>query len=312
MKTFPTPHLDKLRATLANPKLPDSDKESLDSAIQRYSLWIGKMVHLGSGDHRFSSTEDGDEFIASMSKVLQEYKLYMDLDVIFDSTSDFLYRQKGQLKLDNSIIEEFIPYLVYPFIPAAISESVLLGPRGCFSSMSFTASLGQQTDGGGMQVRTKDQDFALSREIFLKASFEESFRRSTQQKSYLAYVAAELKTNLDKTMFQEACATAHDVKTAVAGAKYFLVCEWLDMTPLSTAATDIDEVLLLRGKRLGSQVRKHFSTAAERHQKRDVYSGYLSGSPFRADVLSRLVQHILGVLDNEHPAEEDALKRGYF
>src|SRR5258707_5790168 len=44
----------------------------------------------------------------------------------------------------------------------------------------------------------------------------------------------------DKTMFQEACATAHDTKSAVAGAKYYLLCEWLDMTPVSTAPTDID------------------------------------------------------------------------
>ena len=47
-------------------------------------------------------------------------------------------------------------------------------------------------------------------------------------------------------MFQEACATAHDVKAAVSGASYYLLCEWLDMTPLSTAPTDIDEILLLR------------------------------------------------------------------
>lgn len=36
------------------------------------------------------------------------------LDLIFDNLSDFLYRQKGQLKLDNSIIEEFLPWLLAP------------------------------------------------------------------------------------------------------------------------------------------------------------------------------------------------------
>ena len=41
----------------------------------------------------------------------------------------------------------------------------------------------------------------------------------------LGYVMAELKTNLDKTMYQEASATAHDIKLAVTGAKYYLLCD---------------------------------------------------------------------------------------
>lgn len=47
--------------------------------------------------------------------------------------------------------------------------------------------------------------------------------------THIAYVAAECKTNLDKTMFQEAAATALDVKSAVPGANYYLLCEWLDI-----------------------------------------------------------------------------------
>ena len=59
-----------------------------------------------------------------------------------------------------------------------------------------------------------------------------------------------------RTTFQEACATAHDVKAAVSGARYYLVCDWLDMTPLSTAPTDVNEILLLRkAKRINSNVR---------------------------------------------------------
>lgn len=46
-------------------------------------------------------------------------------------------------------------------------------------------------------------------------------------------------------MFQGACATAYDAKSAVSGAKFFHLPEWLDMAPVSTAPTDIDEVLLI-------------------------------------------------------------------
>lgn len=73
----------------------------------------------------------------------------------------------------------------------------------------------------------------------------------------------ELKTNLDKTMYQEASATAHDIKLAVTGAKYYLLCDFLDMTPISTATTDIDEILIVRkAKRINSNIRKEFSTYA--------------------------------------------------
>jgi hypothetical protein len=66
-------------------------------------------------------------------------------------------------------------------------------------------------------------------------------------------------------MFQEACATAHDVRAALSGARYYRLCEWLDMTPLSTAPTDIDEILLLRkAKRINSHVRSKYATFARR------------------------------------------------
>ena len=46
-------------------------------------------------------------------------------------------------------------------------------------------------------------------------------------------------------MFQEAAATALDIKTAIPGAAYYLLCEWLDMTPISTSTTAVDEIIIL-------------------------------------------------------------------
>src|SRR5206468_18675 len=121
--------------------------------------------------------------------------------------------------------------------------------------------------GGGLQIRTKDQDFAIAKRLYLKASHSPGFdsQATLNRITNLAYVVAECKTNLDKTMFQEAVATAHDVKSAVPGAKYYLLCEWLDMTPLSTAPTDIDEVIIFRkARRLRSDVRANFAKAVGR------------------------------------------------
>ncbi len=114
-------------------------------------------------------------------------------------------------------------------------------------------------------------------------------------------------------MFQEASATAHDVKTAVPGAKYYLLCEWLDMTPISTVPTDIDEVLLLRkAKRVGSQVRRHYATYQGRQRIREGYARYLSENPFSPEVFARLVSHIEGVLADTDPDEGSVLNGGYF
>jgi len=41
------------------------------------------------------------------------YKMFIELELIFDSPEDFLYRQKGQLKLNNTILEEFLPQLMF-------------------------------------------------------------------------------------------------------------------------------------------------------------------------------------------------------
>lgn len=309
---FPTTHLDKLKATLENVKLPVSDRPVIEDAIGQCRSWQSEIASLRNDAGQIQNIEEGGEFVEQMTLLLQRYKTFIDINVIFDSRNDFLYRQKGQLKFDNSIIEEFIPHLVFPFLPVTITDSVFLGPRGCFSSITFSGSLANPLIGGGMLVRTKNQDFALSRELFLKTSYDANFEHSKNENTFLAYIAAEMKTNLDKTMFQEACATAHDVKTSVAGSKYFLLCEWLDMTPLSTAATDIDEVLILRGKRLGSQVRKHYATYQGRNVKRTDYENYLSLNPFRSSVFLRLISHILATFDDGNPIEEDALLRGYF
>lgn len=303
--TFPTPHLEKLSAALVNEKLPAADAPRIERAIEVYHKWIAELDAL---------TGAPDEILERAVALLNEYKLYIDVELIFDSEEDFLYRQKGQLKLDNSIIEEFLPRLIRPNIIPEIGEmELLIGPQSCFSSVYFSSSLDALQPGGGLSIRIKDQDFAISKPLYLRASHSKAFTDSVEVETYIAYIAAECKTNLDKTMFQEAVATAHDVKSSVSGAKYFLLCEWLDMTPLSTAPTDIDEVIILRkAKRLPSSVRKEFSTSAKRKGARAAYVRYLSENPFRVEMFQRLINHVRVLLRNDAPVESDVLELGYF
>jgi hypothetical protein len=85
------------------------------------------------------------------------------------------------------------------------------------------------------------------------------------------------------------------------------------MTPLSTAPTDIDEVIILRkAKRLSSNVRSKFGTAVGRQKNRDKYVEFLAKNPISTEMICRLVEHIRELMLNEAPIEDDVLKTGYF
>jgi hypothetical protein len=303
MLELPTPHKDKLKALLNNPKLPVSDRTRVMQAIARYEKWLSQLQQV-SGTSK--------QAIGEMVALLNNYRLYLDVDVVFDSPNDFLYRQKGQLKLDNSVIEEFLPLLITTILSSQLRETELsFGPTNCFSGLRFESSIREIKPGGGLVIRSKAQDFAISRKLYISASHSADFQQALREETHIAYVVAECKTNLDKTMFQEAAATALDVKTAVPAAKYYLLCEWLDMTPISASATAIDEIIILRkSKRLASNIREQFNTRRGRKNNREFYAKYLRSHPLAADTFARFVSHIRNLFRDG--AENSVLARGYF
>jgi hypothetical protein len=307
---YPTPHLEKLNAALINDKVPHEDLPALHRCIEMHTEWVRRMNAVPE-----VNDEEGvgvEQVVHQLVALLQQYKFYVDIELVFGSADDFLYRQKGQLKLDNTIIEEFLPYLVTKTIPQ-LNNQYAIGPTCCYSGMYFESSLGNNPVGGGAQIRGKDQDFAIGKRLFIKTAYQPDLADGVVKSTYLGYITAECKTNLDKTMFQEATATAHDVKSSVPGAKYFLLCEWLDMTPISTAPTDIDEVLILRkARRTPANIRKNFSSAKGRLASRESYEAFLLSNPFDPDVFGRFINHIIGVLHDENPEEESVLVKGYF
>lgn len=302
-------HGEKIVAAMESAKLPSSDKSRLEAALQKYDEWVGKL--------ETADAPTVNELIEKLVGLLNDYKFYIDIDLIFDSTEDFLYRQKGQLKLDNTIIEEFLPIFVRKCIVKEFGRcDVEVGSQtATFSSAYFASSLSSPAIGGGLSIKTKDQDFSMSRTLYLRSSYTPTFdaEKTVTVATHLGYVMAELKTNLDKTMYQEASATAHDIKLAVTGAKYYLLCDFLDMTPISTATTDIDEILIVRkAKRISSNIRKEFSTYAGRQANRAWYIDYLTRNPYSADIFKRFVEHIFSQMKNEDLIEESVLDLGYF
>jgi hypothetical protein len=300
---LPTPHGDKLRALLSNEKLPATDRPKVVEAVERYQNWL-KQTKVVSG-----TVEDK---VVAMVTWLNKYKRFVELDLIFDSSDNFLYRQKGQLKLDNTILEEFLPHLVQSTLFDTEKEyDLIFGPTTSFSGNRFESSITTSPVGGGMQLRAKAHDFAISRRLYIQASHQVDFEDSVVKETYIAYVAAECKTNLDKTMFQEAAATAADVKITVPGARYYLLCEWLDMTPINTNSTAIDEILVLRkAKRLSANIRSAFSSVSGRRENRDIFANFLDNNPLSPETFVRFVSHIGQLI--EDGSENHVLDRGYF
>ena len=299
----PSPHGDKLRSLLDNNKLPGSDIPRVEHALERYGNWITRLS---------SSEGSAGDTTRAMVVLLNEYKLFIDVELIFDSEENFLYRQKGQLKLDNSVLEEFIPILVTTVFSEELKDLDLsFGPVSSFASLRFEEAVRTPISGAGMMIRSKSQDFAISRKLYISASHYPDFQESVSAETNLAYVATEIKTNLDKTMFQEATATALDVKSVAPGTRYYLLCEWLDMTPISTTNTAIDEIIILRrAKRIQSNVRNAFATSDGRRRNKSFYIGYLTEHPLEPESFVRYLSHIRRLISDD--TEETVLSRGFF
>lgn len=300
-------HGDKLQALLNNEKLPSTDVNRVKNTIENYRTWIERL-----------NTAKGtpEEILKLRVDALNIYKRHVELDLIFDSENDFLYRQKGQLKLDNTILEEFLPYLFDVRLVPGLGriKNISAGPQASYAGMSFGSPF-MALSSGGVYIKLKDQDFSVTKAHKMTISDDPANGSPAFEAQFsVSHFASEIKTNLDKTMFQEASATASELKKAVPGSKYILLCEYLDMTPITTKLTSIDEVIVLRrAKRLGSNTRAEFSTAAGRQAARSAYESFLHKNPLHIECFERFVWHLTECFpEKEEDAEDIVLERGYF
>ena len=85
------------------------------------------------------------------------------------------------------------------------------------------------------------------------------------------------------------------------------------MTPISTAVTDIDEILITRkAKRVSSSIRKDFSSFEGRKKNRSWYVDFQEANPYYPDVFERFINHILSQVQDEDLLEDSVLDAGYF
>jgi len=292
-----TPHKDKLIAAISNPKA-NGDVKLLKEALVAYQTWISKTNAL---------TSTGQTRINEMTALLNEYKDYLEIDLIATKGSDFLKRQKGQLKLDNSVLEEFLIHLVNPAILNNLPNFDLeTGPQTAFMSLAFRPStISNLNEKPEVVLKVKDQDFTIGKAIHYKFSSDANFsnRKTIDGKFYLAVLAAECKINYDKTMFQECAGTAARLKQGCPIAKYYALVEYLDMQPEDTRLTEIDNVFLLRKtKRLPFAKRNILTEVKAQHKN----------FPISAEVITMFVKEIQNFIDATWYNPDEALKRGAF
>jgi hypothetical protein len=292
-----TPHREKLLAAIDNPKAK-GDIAFLREAFAAYETWINKLNALSSV---------GEIRIKEMTTLLNEYKDFLEVDLIASKGSDFIKRQKGQLKLDNSVLEEFLIHLVNPAVLNNLPIFELeTGPQTAFMSLAFRpSSVSSLNEKPEVILKVKDQDFTIGKAIYYKFSSDVAFnlQKTIDGKFYLAVLAAECKVNYDKTMFQECAGTASRLKQGCPVAKYYALVEYLDMQPEDTRLTEIDNVFLLRkAKRLPFEKRNILAEVKAQH--RDF--------PISADVITKFVNEIQKFIDATWYNPEEALKRGSF
>lgn len=291
------PHGEKLSAAIRNPKCKQ-DLPILREAGQAYEKWVDSLDSVAS---------TGKQKVMEITKLLNEYKDYLEVELIARRGSPFIKRQKGQLKLDNSILEEFLIRLVDPAILKGLPSFELeSGPQKAFMSLSFSpASLSDLNGRPNVILKVKDQDFTIGKSLHYKFSSDASFEGSKTEKGslFLAVLAAECKVNLDKTMFQESAGTASRLKQGCPTSKYYVLVEYLDMEPEDCRLTDIDNVFLLRhAKRLPYGKRNKYEEIRVQHMH----------YPIDGEMIYKFAQEIQGFIDAVWHDPNEVLRRGTF
>lgn len=292
-----TPHREKILAAIANPKCKN-DISILRETEKAYDAWANKINSL---------TSTGKQKVLEMTDTLNEYKNYLEVELIAKQGSPFIKRQKGQLKLDNSVIEEFLIHLIDPSILSGLPSFELeIGPQTAFMSLSFRpAGISKLDEKPDVVLKYKDQDFAIGKTVYYKFSADSKFDKSKTEEGslFLAVLSAECKVNFDKTMFQECAGTASRLKQGCPISKYYTLVEYLDMYPEDCRLTDIDNVFLLRhAKRLPFEKRSIYKEVRDQHKD----------FPIDGEVVYQFVQEIQHFIDAAWYDPDEALKRGSF
>lgn len=285
--TLQLPHRAAIDRAVAHPRLPDADRAAIRDVLHPAYLTLRTALgHLDTLD--------------AVCAAYNAYRHVLEVDVIHGSAGRFLPRQRGQLKLESTALEEFCAAVVARFVPD-LDPTLTVGPARTYAGMMLDAD-------GTMTVRTKDQDVAIGRPLTLSVTGADGTTHA--RNVFFAPVTVEAKTNLDATMLASINATARDLKWAVTDAAAFVVCDWLDATPHPSGSSFVDRVFVLRGNRPTTGDRPDPDPDV-RHGA-DAHCAYLAAHPVRADVVAAFVAAVAAALSPAACDRAAVVDRGWF
>lgn len=219
----------------------------LKEIIPRYEKWreLNKKI-IGI------SRED----IYRRVELLNNYKNFIDQDK-FRKERGRKYGFTFQSKLHSTVIEEFLYYL-FKDIPILKNKAIALGPTKAYVDMSFSPrSLEHWKVNPGVDIKVKDQDFAIGKEIFCIFSSTKERKNKVEKTLLVPIIAIECKTYLDKTMLDGASYAAERLKRGNPYALYVVLTETnaLDIN-VNPKHTQIDEIFILRKQKANERISK--------------------------------------------------------
>ena len=203
----------------------------------KYQEWISKINLLKE------KTDDDD--IEQRVKDLNDYKDFIDHPK-FKKEKGNVDGFTSQSKLHSTVMEEFLYHLLSE-IPALKDKALKLGPADAYSNLYFSPkNLDSLETDPGLIINTKDQDFAISKEIEINVSLNPK-KNIKPQKILVPVVSIECKTYLDKTMYEGSVATAEKIKQGNPYGLFFIVTETYDVKEdVDPKYSQLDQIYILR------------------------------------------------------------------
>ena len=244
----PYVHGENIKQKLASAKNADA-LEMLKQIEEKYSQWKRRSE---------SIVGNNKDAVCKKVALLNEYKDFIDQPK-FKMVGGRQYGFTPQSKLHSSVIEEFCYYL-FRDIPSLQDGVILLGPTMLYLDMSFAPrNLHALKTGPAIELKQKHQDFALSKEIYIKYSPDD--RVFKNDNIFVPAVAIECKTYLPITMLDQSAYEAERLKRGNPYSLYIILAETNALTDdVILKHTKIDQVFILRKQKRDANPRKPIDT----------------------------------------------------
>jgi hypothetical protein len=238
------PHGKNIETKLKREKIPENI-ELLNEIKEKYREWK-------RNNEKIKGTSKEDIF--KKVGLLNEYKNFIDQPK-FKKEKGQKFGFTFQSKLHSTVIEEFLFYL-FKDMDIIKNRKIILGPAKAYVDMSFSPkNIKEWEINPGVDIKVKDQDFAIGKEIFCIFSSTKEIKNKIEKTILVPIIAIECKTYLDKTMLDGASYAAERLKRGNPYALYIVLTETnaLDKN-VNPKHTQIDEIFVLRRQRASERI----------------------------------------------------------